>query len=62
MSDVDVLVTEVGARDGLQNEDTVLEPAVRAELVRRLVGTGVPGSRRCRSSTPAGCRRWPAPS
>lgn len=39
---LDVLVTEVGARDGLQNEDTVLAPAARAELVRRLVGTGVP--------------------
>ena len=42
MSERDVLVTEVGARDGLQNEATVLEPAVRAELVRRLSGTGVP--------------------
>lgn len=38
----DVLVTEVGPRDGLQNEATVLEPPVRAELVRRLAGTGVP--------------------
>ncbi len=42
MSDDDVLVTEVGPRDGLQNEATVLAPAVRAELVRRLAGTGVP--------------------
>jgi len=37
-----VQVTEVGARDGLQNESTVLDPAVRADLVRRLAGTGVP--------------------
>jgi isopropylmalate/homocitrate/citramalate synthase len=37
-----VQVTEVGARDGLQNESTVLDPQTRAELVRRLAGTGVP--------------------
>ena len=36
-----VTVYEVGPRDGLQNEPDVLEPAVRAELVRRLVGAGV---------------------
>jgi (R)-citramalyl-CoA lyase len=42
VSEVDVVVTEVGARDGLQNEATVLEPDVRAELVRRLAATGVP--------------------
>ena len=34
-------VYEVGPRDGLQNEPDMLEPAVRAELVRRLVGAGV---------------------
>ncbi len=37
-----VQVTEVGARDGLQNEATVLDPQTRAELVRRLAGTGAP--------------------
>ena len=36
-----VTVYEVGPRDGLQNEPDVLEPAVRAELVRRLVRAGV---------------------
>ena len=36
-----VTVYEVGPRDGLQNEPDILEPAVRAELVRRLVGAGV---------------------
>jgi len=36
-----VTLVEVGPRDGLQNEPDVLEPAVRAELVRRLVGAGV---------------------
>ena len=37
-----VTVYDVGPRDGLQNEPDVLAPAVRAELVRRLVATGVP--------------------
>ena len=42
MSDTrSVTLVEVGPRDGLQNEPDVLEPAVRAELVRRLVGAGV---------------------
>ena len=35
-----VTIVEVGPRDGLQNEKTVLEPAVRAELVRRLEAAG----------------------
>jgi isopropylmalate/homocitrate/citramalate synthase len=38
-----VAVFDVGPRDGLQNEPDVLEPAVRAELVARLVGAGVRG-------------------
>jgi isopropylmalate/homocitrate/citramalate synthase len=38
---VDVLVCDVGPRDGLQNEESVLEPAVRAELVNRLASTGL---------------------
>jgi hydroxymethylglutaryl-CoA lyase/(R)-citramalyl-CoA lyase len=33
---------DVGPRDGLQNEAAVLEPAVRAELARRLAAAGVP--------------------
>lgn len=35
-------VCEVGPRDGLQNEPDVLTPAVRAELVGRLVDCGLP--------------------
>ncbi len=35
-----VTIVEVGPRDGLQNEKTVLEPAVRADLVRRLEAAG----------------------
>ena len=37
-----VTICDVGPRDGLQNEATVLEPFVRAELVNRLAGTGLP--------------------
>ena len=32
---------DVGPRDGLQNEQKVLEPGVRAELVNRLAATGL---------------------
>lgn len=35
-----ITLVEVGPRDGLQNEKAVLEPAVRAELVRRLEAAG----------------------
>jgi hydroxymethylglutaryl-CoA lyase len=33
-------IVEVGPRDGLQNEKAILDPAVRAELVRRLEAAG----------------------
>jgi hydroxymethylglutaryl-CoA lyase len=36
-----VTVYEVGPRDGLQNESMVLPTAVKAELIRRLAGTGL---------------------
>jgi hydroxymethylglutaryl-CoA lyase/(R)-citramalyl-CoA lyase len=35
-------ICEVGPRDGLQNEDRALEPAVRAELCDRLSAAGLP--------------------
>lgn len=37
-----VTLCDVGPRDGLQNNATILEPAVRAELVDRLAATGLP--------------------
>jgi isopropylmalate/homocitrate/citramalate synthase len=37
-----VTICDVGPRDGLQNEQAVLEPAVRAELVNRLAAVGLP--------------------
>jgi len=38
---VQVTVFEVGPRDGLQNEVDVLTPETRAELVGRLVASGI---------------------
>ena len=35
-----IQIVEVGPRDGLQNEKAVLEPAMRADLVRRLETAG----------------------
>ena len=37
-----VELCDVGPRDGLLNEPEVLGPAIRAELVERLAGTGLP--------------------
>ncbi len=41
MAERDVLVCDVGPRDGLQIDDRVLPPGVRAELCGRLAGAGV---------------------
>ncbi|MBI3146942.1 MAG: hydroxymethylglutaryl-CoA lyase [Betaproteobacteria bacterium] len=35
-----VLITEVGPRDGLQNEQTVVPAAIKIELIRRLAAAG----------------------
>jgi (R)-citramalyl-CoA lyase len=43
MSTRRVTLYDVGPRDGLQNEPEVLDVDTRAELVRRLVTTGLPG-------------------
>lgn len=37
-----VVICDVGPRDGLQAEPASIAPAIRAELCRRLAGTGVP--------------------
>jgi isopropylmalate/homocitrate/citramalate synthase len=37
-----VTICDVGPRDGLQNQEKILEPPVRAELVYRLAETGLP--------------------
>jgi hydroxymethylglutaryl-CoA lyase len=36
-----VIITEVGPRDGLQNEDRLLETAQKVELIERLAATGL---------------------
>jgi len=38
---VSLIVCDVGPRDGLQNEDRALEPAVRADLCDRLAAAGL---------------------
>src|SRR5438552_3551305 len=38
---VSVIICDVGPRDGLQNEEKLLEPSVRAELCDRLAAAGV---------------------
>jgi isopropylmalate/homocitrate/citramalate synthase len=38
---VSVIVCDVGPRDGLQNEDKILEPSVRAQLCDRLSAAGL---------------------
>ncbi len=37
-----VVICDVAPRDGLQNDDKILEPELRAELVNRIAGAGVP--------------------
>jgi hydroxymethylglutaryl-CoA lyase len=37
-----VTIYEVGARDGLQNEQTLVPTGVKAELIRRLLAAGLP--------------------
>lgn len=37
-----MLISDVGPRDGLQNDAVVLEPAARAELAARLAAAGLP--------------------
>jgi hydroxymethylglutaryl-CoA lyase/(R)-citramalyl-CoA lyase len=38
---VSLVICDVGPRDGLQNEDNLLEPAMRAELCDRLAAAGL---------------------
>jgi len=42
MTALRVTVYDVGPRDGLQNEPEILDVSTRVELVRKLVGAGVP--------------------
>ena len=40
MADIDVRIVEVGPRDGLQNEKTLVPTAAKIELIDRLTATG----------------------
>ena len=40
-----VTIYEVGARDGLQNEQALVPTEVKAEFVRRLLAAGLPDRR-----------------
>jgi hydroxymethylglutaryl-CoA lyase/(R)-citramalyl-CoA lyase len=39
---MEITLCDVGPRDGLQNDEAVLEPSVRAELCERLAAAGLP--------------------
>ena len=57
-----VTICEVGPRDGLQNEATVVPVEVKVEFVERLVDAGPHASSRRRAScTRSGCRSSPTP-
>ena len=52
-------IVEVGPRDGLQNEKTIVPLAVKVELIDRLSDTGLPMIEAAPSYRPSGFRRWP---
>ena len=61
-----VTIYEVGPRDGLQNEKSVVPSAVKAEFVRRLAAAGLDTIETTSFVRPAGCpssrtpvRYWP---
>ena len=53
-----VTIYEVGPRDGLQNEKSMVPVDVKEQFVRRLLAAGLPSSRRRASCTRSGCRSW----
>jgi hydroxymethylglutaryl-CoA lyase len=42
-----IYINDVGPRDGLQNQTTVLNPETRIELIQRLIASGLPGIEIC---------------
>ena len=48
-----VTICDVGPRDGLQNQEKILEPSQRSELVNMLAGAGVPRIEACSFVNPA---------
>ncbi|CAM5722295.1 hypothetical protein SHIRM173S_05245 [Streptomyces hirsutus] len=56
-----VQVVEVGTRDGLQNEATILATEDKVRFIELAIAAGVRGWRRSPSSARTPCRRWPTP-
>ena len=56
-----VLLCDVGPRDGLQNEPEVLPPACGPSSSTGSPRPGCAGSRRSASCATTACRRWPTP-
>jgi isopropylmalate/homocitrate/citramalate synthase len=50
---VKVTICDVGPRDGLQNQERILEPSTRAELVNMLADAGLPRIEACSFVNPA---------
>jgi isopropylmalate/homocitrate/citramalate synthase len=50
---VKVTICDVGPRDGLQNQEKILEPSTRSELVNRLADAGLPRIEACSFVNPA---------
>jgi isopropylmalate/homocitrate/citramalate synthase len=50
---VKVTICDVGPRDGLQNQEKILEPSTRGELVNRLADAGLPRIEVCSFVNPA---------
>jgi isopropylmalate/homocitrate/citramalate synthase len=50
---VKVTICDVGPRDGLQNQEKILEPSTRGELVNRLADAGLPRIEACSFVNPA---------
>ncbi len=48
-----VTICDVGPRDGLQNQDKILEPSTRADLVNKLTDAGLPRIEACSFVNPA---------
>lgn len=46
MSDF-IYINDVGPRDGLQNQTTLLDPSTRIELIKLLIDAGIPGIEVC---------------
>ena len=54
-----VRLVEVGPRDGLQNEQTMVPADIKVALIDLLTDAGFPAIEATSFVSPSGCRRWP---